>query len=141
MRVDGQVGRGRAASLSYEIEPSRRLVAIICTGTVSVDLISDREAKLRAEPMFDPQFSLLADYTRADLSRLDVEAIRRLAQATAFSSGARRAFLVADNINHGLLREFCAYSEILGRGNLVEVFRDREAAVRWLAASAASDGD
>lgn len=122
-----------AAPLTYRIDRSLGLVVITYVGKIDVDEVLSKQAEMRALPEFDPDYASLFDYSAADLSEIDAVALRRIAAGTPFSSKARRAFLVRDEVSYGLLRMFQAFSEMAGRGDMVQVFLDRDEALRWLA--------
>lgn len=122
-----------APSITWEIDPARRLVIVTYIGKVTLETLAAAQAEVRRDPAFDPAFALLFDYTRADASGIDTAAVKRIAAATPFVPGAPRAFVVADEVGYGLIRMFRSYSELAGRGDLVEAFRDRAEAIRWIA--------
>ena len=120
-------------SITYHIDPALRLVVVTYVGKVTLATLAAAQAEARARPDFDPSFALLFDYTQADASEIDTAAVKRIAASTPFGPAAPRAFVVADEVGYGLVRMFRAYSELAGRGDMVEAFRDRDEAIRWIA--------
>ena len=125
--------RATASSITYQIDPALRLVIVTYIGKVTLQALAAAQAEARARPDFDPSFALLFDYTQADASEIDTAAVKRIASNTPFGPKAPRAFVVSDEVGYGLVRMFRAYSELAGRGDMVEAFRDRDEAIRWIA--------
>lgn len=125
-------GAEAAPSITYDIDPSLRLVMVTYIGKVTLPALAAAQAEARRDPKFDPSYALLFDYTQADGSEIDTAAVKRIASSTPFGPAAPRAFVVADEVGYGLVRMFRAYSELAGRGDLVEAFRDRDEAIRWI---------
>ena len=129
----GELRIARAFSpgtVTCEVDSARGLVFITFTGVVTLDLVRSAQSRAQATPGFQAVFPTLIDYTRADLTELDTEHVKKLAGSTPVAASVRRAFLVADDLAYGLGRMFRALSDIAGRGQLVEVFRDRQEALR-----------
>lgn len=126
-------GDEAAASITWQIDPALRLVAITYIGKVTLQTLAAAQAAVSRDPKFDPGFALLFDYTQADATAIDTDAVKRIAANTPFVPGAPRAFVVADEVGYGMIRMFRSYSELAGRGDLVEAFRDRDEAIRWIA--------
>lgn len=120
-------------SISYDIDTALRLVVVTYVGKVTLETLAAAQAEARRRPDFDPSFALLFDYRRADASAIDTAAVKRIASSTPFGPSAPRAFVVADDVGYGLVRMFRAYSELAGHGDMVEAFRDRDEAIRWIA--------
>ena len=123
------------SSITYHIDPALRLVVVTYVGKVTLGALAAAQAEARSRPDFDPSYALLLDYTQADASEIDTAAVKRIAANTPFGPKAPRAFVVADEVGYGLVRMFRAYSELSGRGDMVEAFRDRDAAIRWIASA------
>jgi hypothetical protein len=120
-------------SITWHIDTALRLVIVTYVGKVTLASLAAAQAEARRHPDFDPGFALLFDYTKADPSEIDTAAVKRIAAGTPFGPAAPRAFVVADDVGYGLVRMFRAYSELAGRGDMVEAFRDRDEAIRWIA--------
>jgi hypothetical protein len=126
-------GKEGSGAITYHIDRAARLVTVTYVGKVTLAALAASQDQARRDPDFDPTFALLLDYTKADASGIDTAAVKRLANNTPFAPPAPRAFVVADDVGYGLVRMFRAYSELAGRGDMVEVFRDRDEAIRWIA--------
>ena len=115
-----------------DVDDVRRIVVLTFRGTITLDLLRSEQAQAPMHPRFDPSFPILFDYTRAEVSGLGPEDVRRIAENSPIGPTTRRALLVNDSA-YALARLFRAHSQISGRGGEVEVFQDREEALRWLA--------
>jgi hypothetical protein len=81
----------------------------------------------------------VADFTQLTAVALEPYDIRRLAQRKLFSATSRRAFIVKDDLQYGLLRMFEIHRELEGETG-IRVFRDAKEAMDWvLARTAASE--
>ena len=105
---------------------------LVCVGTGALrrgdfDLV---RTALASDPNFDPMMGQLMDYREASADALSAEDIRWLASQSITGSASARAYIVRDQLAHGLVRMF----ESLGtrRAGKVQVFRDWEAADKWL---------
>jgi len=119
----------------YVIDPARRLVTVICSGALTEREFHNYQDRLKADPGFDPSFSLLVDLSNAGLTGLGNENLRALALNTPFNAGARRAFVVSEAIDQVLVRLFKAHTESGARGDRVRAFRSLDEALLWLAGS------
>jgi hypothetical protein len=61
---------------------------------VSVAEVLDWQAQVRADPDFDPDYALLADYSDAATIDFDTRQLRRIAQNAPIEPTARRAFVI-----------------------------------------------
>ena len=120
--------------LTYRIDHQHRLVTVEASGQVTVAEIFDYQNGLRADPSFEPTFSLLADCRSVNFIDVDADGLRRLAGNVPFRPGSRRAFIVGSILNYGLIRMFQAFTE-LADGADVQPFYDIDAARAWLADS------
>ena len=121
---------------SYTINPERRLVTSRGWGALSDDDLRQHDARLRVDPAFSPGYRQLAD--GRELTRIDVSwsMIAEVARNPVFSRESRRALVVARDVDYGVARVFQTMVEL--QGGIVQVFRDREAAERWLDRPASS---
>ena len=116
---------------SYEIDPARRLIRTTLAGTFSAAEADALYLALRNDPAFDPTFSELMDATQADGSGISTGKVRQSANRNLFTGASRRAILVSNDLSFGLARLYSTHVDING-GPLVNVFRKREEALRWL---------
>ncbi|HEU5079526.1 MAG TPA: hypothetical protein VFT72_09940 [Opitutaceae bacterium] len=116
---------------SYEIDSARGLVLVRLAGKFTYADVSALSETLKNDPRFDPSFSELVDVTESESAGMPVDRLRELAQHSIYSPQSRRAVLVKRELNFGLARVYGAYLEINGAAG-VNVFRDRDEAMRWL---------
>jgi len=117
--------------LVHEIDPARKLIQTTVTGVITPAEADAFYRALRADPAFDPTFSELMDTTQADSSQMSSGKIRDSANRSPYVGTSRRAILVGSNLAFGLARLYSTHVDING-GPLVNVFRKREEALRWL---------
>jgi hypothetical protein len=118
-------------SAIYEIDKQRRLVMSSGTGILTKKEIEGHMDRLSSDPDFDPEFSQVIDFTQFDLTKVEPEEVRQLAQREIFSPHSRRAFVVKDDLQYGLARMFEIHRELNGEKG-IRVFRSREEALEWV---------
>ena len=116
--------------LAYRIDPSRAIVLSRAWGPLPDADVHAFYARLRSDPAFDPAFRHLVDLCEVPRVTASADALGRMARASPFAPGARRAVVVAADLAHGLARMFAAYAELTG--GEVAVFRDFGEAEQWL---------
>ena len=118
--------------VAYRIDRARRLVVITYIGEITVEDIVAIQDLSRRDPMFDRTYAVLFDALRADLRRVSLDGLKRIARNTPMAPGAPRAFVVRPGIGYGIARQFAAMSEIGGRGFSMGLFDNMRDALRWL---------
>ena len=116
--------------ISYGIDANRRRVCITASRVVTGAEMLAAQARLIGDPQFAPTFSQLFDLTATDEANVSGDEIRAMAENTAFTRGARRAYVVREKHVLGLTRMFQILTD--ARGGDIEIFTDRAAAERWL---------
>lgn len=119
-------------SAVYKIDKVRRLVLSSGTGSLTKEDILGHMDRLSKDPDFDPKFSQLADFTQITKMELKPEDIRQLAQVDLFSPLSRRAMLVKDDLQFGLIRMFEIHRDLNGETG-IRVFRNFDEAMAWIA--------
>jgi hypothetical protein len=117
---------------NYVIDKDKKLVVTTATEIVTAADFEEHQNRLINDPDFDSSFSQLADLSEVTQLELDSGTIARLSHRNMFSPLSRRAFVVADSLGHGLIRMFSTYRDINGGGENIQIFRDRNQALRWL---------
>jgi len=117
---------------SYVINRERRLVITTGWGEFTLETVLEHQSALTKDPAFDPSFRQLADFTKVTKVSVDAEAVRTAASRRIFAPGSRRAIVVPSPELFGLARMFATYREIYGGGEDLQVFTDKEEALRWL---------
>jgi len=132
-----QVRRRQHVSVFYKIDKERRLVLSTGSGAFTLADALAHQQRLASDPDFDPSFSQLVDLTHVTSVKLTASDVRKLAQASLFSRGSRRAILATSEAAFGLARMFEALRESAGEDG-IHVFRDLNDALDWLFAKGTS---
>jgi len=117
---------------SYRIDKRNRLIVSTATGVLTTDDMVQHLRRLMKDKDFDPTFSQLVDFDDVTEIAVATDDVRKMAEKSIFSPGARRA-LVAEksDVAFGLSRMFEILRDLKGDRD-VRVFRDREQALAWL---------
>lgn len=116
---------------SYKIDKGRRLVISTGEGRLTIDDILNHMDRISHDPDFDPEFSLLIDFTNVSAVDFGPEEVREFAKRTIYSRHARRAILVKDDLQFGLARMFEIHRELNGEPG-IRVCRSLEEAMEWI---------
>jgi hypothetical protein len=117
------------------IYKQQRLVVTIEEGRVTFEDMLANQNRLLNDPDFDPGFNQLSDATLATDTDLAPNNLGMLYERQIFSSTSRRAVVAPTSFTYGMARMLEAYVELSNNGPIVEVFRDRASAVKWLGVS------
>lgn len=112
-----------------------RLVVTFEEGRVTFDEMLANLDRLAKDPDFNPEFNQLSDASLATDTDLSSDNIRRLYQQPVFSATSRRAVIAPTDFTYGMARMIEAYVNLSEAAVLVEVFRDRASALKWLGVS------
>lgn len=113
----------------HDVDPERRLVIVTFGKKLTVTDIERYAAMLRANPIFQPTFSEIADLSRVEEIDLQADEFIRLAdQIDPFSTDARRAFVARTSIQNHAAR----MHKILRTQRNIEIFRTVAEATRWI---------
>jgi hypothetical protein len=124
----------------YKIDKELRLVLTSAFGVLTRDEILTSRQQLLEDPDFDPSYSQVQDYSGVTKIELTADDVRSLAQASVFSSQARRALVVKDDLQFGLSRMFGTHRESAGEMG-IRVFRNLHEAVDWVLSKKTASGD
>jgi hypothetical protein len=119
--------------IQYVIDKERRLV--ISTGWDRVTFVEVREhqERLKTDPDFRPEFNQLLDATAVTALDISSGEARTLARnSPPFSGSSRRAWVAIAPYLFGMGRMIGIYREATGGAEQVQVFSDREEALKWL---------
>ena len=119
-------------SFTYVIDRERRLVLSTISGELTMGDIVGHQTALTQDAAFNPTFNQLADFTQVKKVSLSSEEIRTAASRSIFSRGSRRAFVAPTAELFGLSRMFEAYRALEGGEEVLQVFKDKGEALRWL---------
>ncbi len=116
----------------YTIDRERRLVISTATGDFTDSDLVGHEKVLRKDTAFDPSFDQLADFTGVTKVEITSAGLKTAAELHIFSAESRRAIVVASNEIFGLARMFQTFRDLSGGRERMEIFRNRDEALRWL---------
>ena len=116
---------------SYHIDHEKRMVWTRCWGVLTDADLLNHQARLKADPEFQPSYGQLVDTTEVTEVTLTAKTVQQVAQSSIFAPESRRAILVIKDILFGLGRMFQLYQSIKG-GISIHVFRERAKAIEWL---------
>lgn len=117
--------------LTYQFDPTRRLVTCTGQGAVTGEEVAALVTALRATPGFDAscrQFWDLAGVTQIPIAFQDM---MWLTGAEIFSSDTKRAYFAPADAVFGTARMLAMVQEAKGEKGS-QVFRERAAALAWL---------
>lgn len=117
---------------SYLIDEEQRLV--ISRGwdrLTSADILKHRR-QLKSDTRFHRDFFQLVDFTNVTDIALNYKDVEELTREHMFSRKSRRAFVAPSPLAYGMSRMFIGISEFSGRAEMMEVFKTRDRALRFL---------
>ncbi len=118
-----------AGPADYVLDIDKRLVSVKLRNKVTASDIARYAASLRANPLFDPDFSEIVDMTEVEELDIKAEEFIRLAdKIDPFSQQARRAFVTRDSVQNHAAR----MHKILRTQRNISIFSSVEAAQRWI---------
>jgi len=113
----------------YVLDPEKRLVSVKFRMKVSASDIEKYAASLRANPLFESDFSEIVDMSEVEDLDLNADEFIRLAdEIDPFSLQARRAFVVRNKVQNHAAR----MHKILRSQRNFLIFHSVEAARRWI---------
>jgi hypothetical protein len=118
-----------AEPVDYVLDVERRLVSVTFRNKVTASDIASYARSLRANPLFDPDFSEIADVS--EVEKLDIKAedfIRLADEIDPFSPEAKRAFVARDSVQNHAAR----MHKILRAQRNISIFSSVEAARLWI---------
>jgi hypothetical protein len=113
----------------YRIDRSRRVVYSRAWGVLTDQDLAANRAALFADPAFEPDLAQLYDFAEVTEIRVTSATLVGLARTSRFAPTTRRAVVVSSDEAFGMAR---MYSILGDREELIQVFRDRASAMRWL---------
>jgi hypothetical protein len=119
-------------AVSYTIDSKRRLILSSASGEITGAELLGHQDRLMHDPDFDPNFRQLADFTGTTRVSVSSEDVRTLAARNIFAPGSRRCVIAPTAEIFGLARMFQTFRELSGGKEELQIFKDREEAMRWL---------
>ena len=117
---------------NYFIDSERRLIISTASGVLTAAEAFAHQESLASDPGFHPEFNQVLDCTRVEKLVLNTEELRSLAKKNFFAPNARRALLVKGSLLYGLGRMLATFRDLAGGKEEMQIFQDREAAMKWL---------
>ena len=117
--------------LMVSIDKQRGFIITHGVGVLTLDDVAGARAQLRADPDFDPTFYELFDVRDVTEARITGAEMARIAASSVLGPGVYRAFVIANQKQHGLARLFSGFAE--PHDQRVDIFRDMVVAEAWLA--------
>jgi hypothetical protein len=120
---------GTPALPGYQLDRERRTVSVKFRRKVTVRDIESYAASLRANRLFEPDFSEIVDLSEVEELDLKADEFIRLAdEIDPFSVEAKRAFVVRNAVQNHAAR----MHKILRTQRSFSIFRSVDAAKRWV---------
>jgi hypothetical protein len=121
-----------AGTVHYRIDKKLRLILTVADGHVRFADIKAHQARLLADPDFDPTFDQVIDTTPCKEFELSAEEARILSSRPIVAPESKRAFVAAHPYVYGLGRMMEIYHDnVFGLAH-VEVFTKMGDALKWL---------
>jgi len=118
---------------SFTIDFARGIVLSRGWGVLENDDLRRTQRGLHESEGFEPTFGQLFDFSEVTELRVTAAGVRELVPDSPFAQDARRAIVVASEAAFGMSRMYQQMSE--RDMTRFRIFRDRDAAVRWLEGS------
>jgi hypothetical protein len=113
----------------YTVDAEKRLVTVKFRRKVTVAEFERYATVLRAHPLFEPDFSEIADMREVEQLELTAEEFIRLAdEVDPFSRNAKRAFVAGNAVQNHAAR----MHKILRTQRNLGIFQSVEDAERWI---------
>jgi hypothetical protein len=112
------------------IDKKHRLVLTVGEDSVTFDEVRNHQDQLLRDPDFDAAFNQLIDVTTATRFDMSADEAREIARRKIMSSTSRRAFVASERAIYGFGRLMEAHAEQHAQ---IQVFHDRDSALKWLA--------
>jgi hypothetical protein len=122
--------KGSQVSMSFRIDVAERIVRSVVVGDLDAEDAVEVNARLVADPDFDPDLDHLCDLTRVERVPLDSAGIDFVVTSSPFSAASRQAIVVSDKTTYGLTRMFQSHAE--GTLGELRIFHTIEDAHAWL---------
>ena len=113
----------------HRIDRAERVIYARAWGVLTDQDTIDLHAAMVADPAYAPGLARLYDLSGVTELQVSSGAVLRASLATAEAPNARRAIVVPSEVAYGMSRMFAILS---GRDELIQVFRDRASAMRWI---------
>ena len=116
--------------ITYYIDKGNKVVICEVSGTLTTDVIRNLRARLRNDPEFSPDFSLLFDLLDVTKFQMSSSELQLIAATTPMSKTSKRAYVARTTEVFGMVRMFATFSD--ADPKRFQVFRDIGEAREWL---------
>jgi hypothetical protein len=116
---------------SYQVDRQRRIVFAHASGVVTIGEMLSARRKLAANPDFDESFPVVADLREVTQFGFGAEELRHFAEMTKAQHSRITALVVSTTVEYGFARMFQTLRDNADYPG-GEIFRDMEAAIRWV---------
>ena len=124
--------------VDFLIDTKFGVIYIKATGVLNRAEAMDYRARLLRHPDFRPELNLLADLREVTKMALSNAEVKDLTRYTVLSAQSKRVFVVASDLQFGLIRMFGAYRQIVGDQEVM-ISRTMPEALSWLSLPAEPD--
>ena len=115
-----------------KVDKSANLTVEICTGKIDIAEISEKVVEFYKSA---PTMNILWDFTEADVSGIEADEIKNLADFAAGRThsreGGKTAIVSPGDVTFGLSRMFQSFTELTDHPAEVRIFRTVDEAKRW----------
>jgi hypothetical protein len=116
--------------VEHHVDRDRRIIFLTLSGELNDQRLPELFDLIARDPDTAPDFSLLVDVRGADAFAVSPRGVRAVAaRQLALSPQSRRAVVVPNAFTYGMAR---MYEILRGRRGGMRVFRDYDAALRWI---------
>jgi len=126
--------RSQSLPMEYSIDRTARLVRVVGSGRLTDDAMVECIARLRADPLLEPDMNTLADMRDIQVG-FSQEGVRRMLEVMESTAdrrtAAKGAIVVSSDVAFGMARMVEMRSEERAYPSL-RVFRDMQTARQWL---------
>lgn len=114
----------------YRIDKAQRAVFSRAWGVLTNEDIVGHHERLSADPDFDPSFVQVADFRDVTEVRVTHEGVRRLVALAIFGPRTKRAAVVKDDLQYGIVRSVQLWRDL--PAEIFGIFRDLDEACRFV---------
>jgi len=118
--------------LRYVIHAPQRLVFTFAEGRVTFDEVWAHQTRMLNDPRFDPSYNQLTDFSATQFFDVSTEEAKQISQRQMFSPATKRPAVATSPHIFGLYRLMQVHHQIAHPEISVQVFRNREEALKWL---------
>jgi hypothetical protein len=96
----------------YRIDKDLGVVFFAALDPITDDELIASVTAVNADPLFDPEMRLLADYSAVTLGNISSRSMQECGRINRFSRNARAAIVLKNVFQYGMYRMFSTYSSL-----------------------------